>query len=228
MKSHLKSLAAPKTWVLLRKKNVFITRPKPGAHYMRLGMTLSLVFKNLIKQASTTREVKKILLNTTVSLDGRRVKDHRRIVGLMDVLTIPAAKLAFRIVLDDHGRLAAVPVPAKEENIKITKILDKRKVKKGKTQLDLIGGRTLVVDKDTYKTGDSLVIELPSQKIVASLKMDKDMLVYIIGGKHSGQKGTVQRIGGGMILFKNDKGKIITTLTKYALIIGKTKSVVQL
>jgi len=229
MRNHLKSLAAPKTWVLLRKETVFVARPKPGAHSMKLGMPLSLVFKNILKIASTTKEVKRLLLQKEVLVDGRKVKDHRRIVGLMDTIRITHTNEVYRMILDMHGKLTAVPITdTKEQNIKITRVLDKKILGKNKVQLNLLGARNITVEKDTFKTGDSLVIEVPSQKIVETLRPDKGMFVYIIGGKHSGDRGTVERIGGRMILFKNAQGDIITTLKRYALVIGKTKPLVQL
>lgn len=229
MKSHLKSLQTPTTWVLLRKHQVFVSRPHPGAHSLRLGMPLSLIFKNILKISHTTREIKKLLLKREILIDGKRVKDHRRIVGLMDVINIPETKQAWRIILDYHGRLAAVTInDEKEKTRKITRIQNKKKVKKGKTQLCLLGSRTILVEKDTYATGDSIMIELPSQKIIDTLGLEKGVFIYIIGGKHTGQKGTVERIGGGMILFKNEKGDIITTLKKYALVVGKTKAAIKI
>jgi len=40
MKNHLKRIATPRTWVIDRKAETFITRPKPGAHSLYFGMSL--------------------------------------------------------------------------------------------------------------------------------------------------------------------------------------------
>ena len=40
MKNHLKRIASPRTWLINRKSNTFITRPKPGAHSFEHGISL--------------------------------------------------------------------------------------------------------------------------------------------------------------------------------------------
>ena len=61
VKQHLKRINAPKEWPLGRKQTTFVPRPLPGAHNMHSGMPLSMVLKDLLKYANTTREVKRIL-----------------------------------------------------------------------------------------------------------------------------------------------------------------------
>ena len=58
-KDHLKRLAAPKTWGITRKNTKFITKPVPGPHGMQAGMPLSVLIKEILNYAGTTREVKK-------------------------------------------------------------------------------------------------------------------------------------------------------------------------
>ena len=98
MKNHLKRIATPRTWVIDRLSRTFITRPKPGAHSLAQGMPLSVILRDMVKVASTTAEVKKILNNKEVLVDGKRRKDHRLIVGLFDIISIPELKQQFRIV----------------------------------------------------------------------------------------------------------------------------------
>ena len=45
MKNHLKLIAAPKTWFVPRKTNVFTLRPSPGAHALEYGMPLGLLLE---------------------------------------------------------------------------------------------------------------------------------------------------------------------------------------
>jgi ribosomal protein S4E len=43
-----------------------------------------------------------------------------------------------------------------------------------------------VLPKDQYNTGDVLKVEVPSQKILKTLKLEKGNMVLLIGGAHPG------------------------------------------
>src|SRR3989344_2990930 len=100
MKNHLKRIASPKTWLLDRKERTFVVRPNPGTHPLRLGVSLGAVLRDMINAASTMREIRKILNAQDVLVDGVKRKDHRFMVGLFDVVSIPSLKSHYRMVLD--------------------------------------------------------------------------------------------------------------------------------
>ena len=104
-KKHLKRLNAPKSWKIKRKGIKFITRPNPGAHSFSLGMPINIVLREIFEYAKTTKEVKNILNNKEVLINGVRRKDHRFIVGFMDIIAIPGIKAYFRVLLDKKGKL---------------------------------------------------------------------------------------------------------------------------
>ena len=85
--NHLKRLAMPRSWPLPRKTTVWVTRPAPGAHSLEHCMPITLVLRDVLGMAKTAREVRYILHNELAKVDGRIVKDTRRGVGLMDVLS---------------------------------------------------------------------------------------------------------------------------------------------
>lgn len=227
-KDHLKRYATPKTWNIKKKGIVFITRPKPGAHPISLSMPLSVVLKNLVKCANTTKEVKKLLHNNEILVDGKRVKEHRIPVGLMDVISLMPTKQNFRIVFDAKGKLKVSETDGKESKLKISKITGKTPIKGGKMQINLADSRNIIVDKADYKVGDSLVIELPSQKIVEHLKFEKGAYVVLVAGKHIASRGVVEKIEKESIAYKSDNGSVRETLRKYALVIGKGKPAIKI
>ena len=79
--SHLKRLAIPRSWPLPRKTTIWVTRPRAGAHSLERCMPLNIVIRDVIGLARSTREVRTILHNGLVKVDGRIVKDTRRGVG---------------------------------------------------------------------------------------------------------------------------------------------------
>jgi small subunit ribosomal protein S4e len=226
MKSHLKRLIIPKSWTLLKKENTFVVRPRPGAHPAKLSMPISLLLKNL-GYASTTKEAKKILNTKEVLVDGRRVKEHKFPVGFMDIITIKDTNDAVRIILDTKGRLKMVPADKEEIKLKLSRIKGKKALQKGKVQLNLADNKNILVEKDTFKVGDTVLITVPFQEIKQHLKFEKGALIYLIGGKHTGQKGTVESIEGSKIIYTAARKKC-ESLKKYAFVIGKDKEVIKL
>ncbi len=224
MKNHLKRIATPRTWVIDRLSRTFITRPKPGAHSLAQGMPLSVILRDMVKVASTTAEVKKILNNKEVLVDGKRRKDHRLIVGLFDIISIPELKQQFRIVLSSKGKLTAVTIPAEEAKTKVCRVEGKTKVAKGKIQLRLHDGRTLLYDKDV-NVGDSIVLQLPEAKVSEVIGLAKGVFVHLTGGKYAGGNGTLKEIKGTEAIFTRDK-QDIETAKKYLFVLGKKESTI--
>ncbi|MBW3004734.1 30S ribosomal protein S4e [Candidatus Woesearchaeota archaeon] len=226
MKSHLKRLVTPKSWTLLKKEDTFVVRPRPGAHPAKLSMPITLLLKRL-GYASTTAEVKKILNTKEVLVDGRRVKEHKFPVGLMDVITIKDTNDALRIVLDKKGRLKVIPADKDETTFKLCRVKKKTALKKGKIQLNLSDNRNILTDKTAVKAGDTVLITVPFQEIKEHLPLEKGALIYLIGGKHIGHKGIIDNIEGDKLIFTEAKKKY-ESLKRYAFVIGKGKEAIKL
>ncbi len=227
VKKHLKRFATPTTWNIKRKGIKFVTRPSPGAHPLGLSMSINVVLKDMLKCAKTTKEVKKLLYSNEVLVDGRRVKDHRFPVGLMDSISITLSKEFSRIVFDGKGRLSAVSIDAKEAGLKLCRVIGKTLLKGGKTQLNLSDSRNIIVEKDSHKVGGSVLLEVPSQKIVEEFNLEKGASILLISGKHIAEVGVVENAQGKNIIFKNEKGEAATTLKKYAFVVGKGKPAIK-
>ena len=187
---HLKRLAMPRSWPLPRKTTVWVTRPTPGAHSLEHCMPLTLVVRDMLGLAKSAREVRYILHNELAKVDGRVVKDTRRGIGIMDVLTLGEDN--YRCILDHNGRLRYRPISAKEAGWKICRIEGKTTIKGGKTQLNLHDGRNIIVeDPKEYNTGDSLKQNLPDQKILEHIRFGEGTRCYLIGGAHVGSTAEV-------------------------------------
>jgi len=183
--NHLKRLAMPRSWPLPRKTSVWVSKPKPGAHSLERGMPLNMVMRDVLGVATSNREVRHILNQGLVSIDGRACKETRRSVGLMDVLTLGEDN--YRCVLDHKGRLRYRPIPASDASWKVCRIEGKTTIKGGKTQLNLHDGRNVIVDDaSAYSTNDALKLALPSQDILEHITFAEGTRCYLIGGVHVG------------------------------------------
>ncbi|MDI6887525.1 MAG: 30S ribosomal protein S4e [Candidatus Thermoplasmatota archaeon] len=187
MSKHLKRLAAPKTWKISRKGKVWVVKPRCSPHPIQRSYPLLLIIRDFLHYGDTAKDCKRIVARGEILVDCKEAKDHKRAVGLMDVLSIPKLQEQYRVVVDSKGKLALVRIAHEESNWKLVRIENKTTIKGGKTQLNLHDSRNIILDKNAYKTGDTLKIELPSQKILDCYKLENENLALIIGGKHSGK-----------------------------------------
>ena len=123
-------------------------------------------------------------------VDGKVETDRARGVGLMDVLTVGDEN--YRCILDTNGKLRYRTIPKKAAGSKICRVKGKTTVKGGKTQVHLHDGRNILMDDSPdYKTGDSLVISLPDQKVTSHIEMKKGAKAYLTGGSHIGETAVI-------------------------------------
>ena len=190
--SHLKRLAIPRSWPLPRKTTVWVTRQRAGAHSLERSMPLNIIVRDVLGMARSTREVKRILHQGLVKVDGRVVRDSRRGVGLMDVLTLGEEN--YRCVLDTNGRLRYRVISDEEAKWKVCRIEGKSTVRGGMTQVHLHDGRNILVeDASEHKTGDSLKISLPEQDILEHIKFGEGTRCMLVGGVHVGKLADVTK-----------------------------------
>jgi len=223
---HLSRLASPKKWDVRKKGIKYIARPSAGPHKMAEGVHLITVFRDMLKYAKTVKEVRSILLNQEIYVDGKRRKNEKFMVGLMDVLFIPKTKETYRMVLSKKGKFKLIPIDEKESNLKVCKINGKTALKK-KTQLNLYDGKNILADKGEHKVGGSVLVEVPSLKIKDSFPLEKGSYVYLSGGKHIGSAGVIEEIKEKTIIIKKDK-ELIKTSKNHAFVIGKQKPSIQI
>ena len=142
-------------------------------------------------------------------------------VGLMDVIVFPNLKKSYRVLLDKKGKLIAVE---SSESAHLTKIVSKKIIAGAKTQLKLLDGGCVLVDKDAYKTGDSVVVQ--DKKVKSHFSIAAGAPILLTGGKHTGDFGTVEDIVGNKILYKNDANEIIETSKEFAFVTGDKKPLI--
>jgi len=224
-KSHLKRINAPRTWNIKRKVNKFIIKPNPGGQELEFTIPLHTLFKEMLGLVKNNREMNYILKTQKILVDGKPRYTPKYPVGLMDVVEIPLSHEAYRLLINEKNLLYAKKTKQPKE--KIVRIQKKTILKKGLMQLNLSDGRNLLVKKDSYKTGDSLLLEIPSQEIKEHLVFEKQAWVYLLRGNHVGSIGTVEDIKGSIVKVMINKEKIETPKA-YALVIGKTKPAIEL
>ncbi|MBI2547122.1 MAG: 30S ribosomal protein S4e [Candidatus Aenigmarchaeota archaeon] len=220
--SHLKRLLTPTFWKASKKEKKWIVSPSPGPHPKLQSIPLAVILKHIINIAATTTEAKKIIRQGDVVVDGKRRKDYAYPVGLFDILSIPKLKKTYRVVPSKAG-LELLEISENEGKTKICKIKSKTILKKGKVQLNLHDGKNILVGNGNYKTGDSLLVELPSLKIVEHLPMEKGSIGMISRGTGAGVLSTIKDMKSGAI---REVPRVVCEINKEDRIIGKNNFIV--
>jgi len=235
MKKHLKRLRIPKFWHVPKKHAKWAAKPRAGPHKQFESIPLLVILRDILKIADKGKEAKSIIKMGGVFVDGKARKDHKYPAGLMDVVAVPELKTRYRIIPTTKG-LELIEITAAESKKKICRIKRKTVVRGGKLQLNLHDGRNLLLDaadSKKYNTGDSILIELMSQKILDHVKLEKGALALITKGKNMGLLGKIEEI----VVTKtkeptkticNVDGERLEVIKDYVFVVGKTKPLIKL
>ncbi len=221
MTRRIKRLAAPGSWRIARKVRKWTISPTPGPHSVEESIPLMMAVRDFMGLANTSREVRKIIGERKIMVDGRTVTNYRYPLGIMDVVSIPSIKKHYRVLKDPLGKIGVYEIPETKAKWKLVRIMNKTIVRGGFTQLNLHDGRNIIVQRH-YNTKDVLKIELPSQKIIAHYPFEEGKICMITGGRHAGKVVTIDRhevvraSSPNIVYFKEG----MSTIEDYVFVIG--------
>ncbi|TAL48351.1 30S ribosomal protein S4e [archaeon] len=226
----LKRLSAPSFWKIEKKASKWTVAPHPGPHKKFESIPLLILVRNVLKVVETGKEAKTIIKQGEVFVDGRARKDHAYPVGLFDVVSLPKTNQFYRVMPNNHG-LNVVSIPESEGKEKVCKIEGKTILKKGQMQLNLSGGVNILIKDAKYNTGDSLLLELPSLKILKHMPLEAGSTGLVAKGALAGKVGVVKEIKAGKM---KERSKILceiegadeTVLKERFFVLGKDKPVI--
>ncbi|MFH0832673.1 MAG: 30S ribosomal protein S4e [Candidatus Aenigmatarchaeota archaeon] len=222
----MKRYAAPKFWPIEKKTKKYVIDPSPGPHAKKMCLPLGVILRDVLKYAETLEEVKEILNNCIVKIDKRVRKDHKFPVGLMDIITI--GDDSYRVLPNKHGFYLQ---KTNSGNIKLLRVENKKYVGK-KVQLNLHDGKNILIDKNNYKTGDTLLFDLDKGSF-DSMSMGKGATALVVFGRNVGRVGKIEEITvmeGSKItqITINSDGVMLIIPKNYVFVIGENKPVIEL
>jgi len=227
--ARMKRLVAPKFWRLEKKKSTWTVAVRPGAHKKFESIPLQITLRDILKVVETGKEARTVINSGEILIDGRAVRDHAFSVGLMDVVSIPKIKKYYRVLPNKHG-FGLIEISESEAKLKLLKVMNKKTLKNKKIQLNLHDGRNLIVAKDEYATGDSILVEVPGMKIVEHVKLAQGSMILIFEGKDIGTSGKVKEVvaqarGEKKVLYEVE-GVGDETIKDHVIVVGKNKPLV--
>jgi small subunit ribosomal protein S4e len=222
-----------------KKEYKWVVRPSPGPHRARFSVPLAVVLRDQLKVATSIKEVKAIVSQGKVLVDGRIRKDYRYPIGVMDVIAIPSASLYFRAMPHPTDYITLVKITSEDATYKLVKVANKTTLTGKMIQLNLDDGRNILVNEEKAKsirTRDTLKIELPSQNVIGHLEMKEGAYGIITGGKNVGAHGKISSIkkaqykvdAYSLVTVENQAGYKYETNLKNVMVIGEEKPEIRL
>jgi small subunit ribosomal protein S4e len=194
MTKHQKRLSVPKSWPVERKTEKFTVKADAGPHG-EAGVPLLIVLRDVLGYVDSRKEARYALNQGSILINGDRVTDEERPVGMFDIMAFEEREEFYRVFPGEGGRLALTAIDEDSAGSKLGKIVGKQTVPGGDVQLTLHDGETLLVEDDSkYDGKDSIVVGNDDGEIVAHFEYEEGALVTAVAGAHAGEIGTIDEI----------------------------------
>lgn len=240
---HLKRKPAPRFWPVRRKEYAWTVKPKPGPHMLEQSLPLTLTLRDILGFAKTLKEAKNIISQGKVLVDGKVRREEAFPVGLMDVIALPEAEAAYRVLPHEKG-LTLHPIEKDETTFKLYRVENKTTLDDGHVQVNLHDGTNKLIQvsdsknpsEDVYETLNVLKIAIPNGEIVEQFKLQKNATALIIGGQNRGVHGKIvdiEEVAGKkrrslLATVEDAAGKRFQTILDFIFVLGKENPVVSL
>ncbi len=250
----LKRSKAPKLWRIARKEKKWTVNPVCGPHNKE-AISLGFIIRDYLGYAHNIREVKQILNERKVLINGTVRTDYRFPVGIMDVVEIPSTQQYFRILPNKKEQLTLHPIPAEEAQIRPLKILGKQLVEPGTYQFQFHDGTTMHVsgtesgkrkEKESasksvqgssvsqsqiqaqvrYTPLSTVLYNFTSHTIVNYFPFEKNTYAMITGGRNVSKAGKITSIKNDMVEIEAEEK--VRTLKENVFVIGVEESIISL
>jgi len=183
--AHTKRQTTSKKWPIKRKGTKFVVVPRSNK---KRGIPLLIIIRDILKLVANRKELKQILNKKEIKVNGKVAKDDKQSLLLFDVIKIEKAGKEYQVLISKKGKIKIQET--KDRNLKISKVIGKNILKKGKTQINLDDGRNLIFGQK-ISIGDSVVFNFSTNKIEKVLELKKGAKVLVIGGRHIGENGEI-------------------------------------
>lgn len=228
----LKRQMSPIFWGITRKDDRFVVTVRPGGHSKHSAIPSAVFIRDILKLATTLREAKSAIYGGKIKIDGVVRKSLHHGIGLMDVVELDGIPEIYRLVPKDSMVLQPITINSAEKSKKLVKVTSKATIKGSKTQLGFHDGRSLVSDTK-LNVGDTCVMQIPEQKILDVIKLEKGTQVIVTSGINAGRVGKIEEMKEGTFVLPkraavNIGERQIEIPTDLIMAVGKDKPLIQI
>jgi len=194
---HRKRQTMEKSWPIPRKGIKYVVVP---SHEHKNGIPIMIILRDMMKLAKNRREVEKILTENQIVVNGKRVRKVN--FSILPFDTFHIGNKRYELAFSEKGSFE-VKEASKEE--KILKVMGKKTLKGGKTQLNLLYGKNNITT-EKIDVGSSVVIL--DQKIIKVIPIEVGKEAFIFSGKYKGKKGTIKNIKNKIATLSSREGEM--------------------
>jgi small subunit ribosomal protein S4e len=185
---HLKRKTIGKFWPVPKTGTKYLAVP---SHSKENSIPLIVVMRDLLGFVKIKKELKKLIHEKKIMVNGKIVKEINYPLGLFDCISIPSISKHYRIILNGK-RFYVQEAKESELSKRIYKIIGKKILPKNKVQINLSNGKNLL-SNEKVKTGEFIVLD-NKNKILKVIEIKKDSEVIAFKGKHIGIGGKIKEI----------------------------------
>ncbi|MBU1051632.1 MAG: hypothetical protein KJ718_03685 [Nanoarchaeota archaeon] len=199
--------------------NKKIPIPRKGTKYVARSLShlknsvpVVIAVRDMLNLANTTHEVKEMIKQKLLKINGREVKDHRDSIKLFNLFD---ADNQYLLTLTTNGKFVFKETKNKERSCKV---INKKVLKGKKIQLNLHEGSNILSSDKKINTQDTIYLDHEG-KITKHIPFEKGKECIVIKGKFLGQKGKVEFIEDNKAKIKLKEKDIETELDKNGVIV---------
>lgn len=192
--------------------------PRKGTKYVARALrhnskcvSVVVAIRDMLKLARTSKEVKNMVHNKILKINGRHVKDLHDPINLFSILH---ADKNYRLTVLPTGRFVFEETKGE---VRLLKIIGKIAVSKELFQYGLYDG-TNVESKKNFSVGDTLELDFEN-KISKHIAFEKGKNIFVFYGSNIGKIGKVNNIEGQKITVKFENGEDIVLSRAQAIAI---------
>jgi small subunit ribosomal protein S4e len=182
--THKKRLPAPKHYPIERKGRTYVSTIE-GSRGTEDAIPAVVLLRDVFGYAENETDAKKIVKDRAVLRNGEPLTDIRQGVGVLDVVELPDAEEAYRVLRD--GRDLKFVAVTDEDRV-AAKVVDKN-AEGDEYVYRLHNGENYRSEKE-YSTGNTLVFNSSVKEVVLEEGAD----VLVIKGKHAGDVAELKEI----------------------------------
>ncbi len=175
-----------------RKGTKYIARASTG---LENSVPVVVALRDILKLAKTKKEVKKMINEKLLKLNGKDVRDYHDSIKLFNLFE---AGKTYVLKLSPTRKFFLEET--KDVKERLCKVIGKKLLPGNKIQINLHDG-TNVLGDNKIKVGDSVYLDL-SGKVKSHVTPEKGKEVFVIAGRYEGQHGKIAEVKDNKFLVK--------------------------
>ena len=189
---------------ITRKGTTYVARASSD---LKNSVPVVIAVRDILNLAKTKKEVKKMINQKKLKINGRDVIDHNESIALFNIFE---AGKNYVLKLSTTRKFFFEEIKDKDSKERLCKVIGKTILPGNKLQINLHDGTNILGD-NKFSVGDSVYLDI-SGKIKKHVSPEKGNQAFIISGKYEGQSGKISDVKDKKISIKLDKGIAILDL----------------